>query len=124
MVALTEEIKNTARQLGQALRLEESVRLYLDAVAESQTDSEASALEKKVYSVYEALIIRQQSGEQLNQQEIQAFNELRHQMLSHPIISKRNEALRLVKSYLAQVADEISQTLGIDYTTLARPQHD
>lgn len=70
---LTQEIQTAARQLGQSLRQAEHVRAYLDALKESQIDPQASALEKKMYEVYEALIARQQAGEQLSQEEIRPF---------------------------------------------------
>ncbi len=119
---LTEEIQTAASQLGQSLRQDEHVRAYLDSLKEFQSDPEASALEKKLYEVYETLLARQQAGEQLSQEDIRPFNELRGQVQSHPLISRRNDMLRLVKPYLNQVAEEISFPLGVDYTALAKPQ--
>lgn len=117
---LTEEIRIAARQLGQSLRQEDYIRAYLDALNECQADPEASALEKKMYEVYEALIARQQAGEQLSQEEIRSFNELRRQVQANPLISRRNNMLNLAKPYLSQIADEISFPLGVDYTALAK----
>jgi cell fate (sporulation/competence/biofilm development) regulator YlbF (YheA/YmcA/DUF963 family) len=118
---LTEEIKTAARQLGQALRHDDYVRAYLDALKESQTDPDASALEKNMYDVYEALIARQQTGELLDQEDARAFYELRRRVQAHPLISKRDDLLRLIQPNLAQVAEEIGFVLGVDYTALARP---
>ncbi len=97
---LTEEIKTTALQLGQALRQDEDVRAYLDALQQTQTDPDASALEKKMHEVYEGLIARQQVGEQLNQEDTRAFYELRQLVQHHPLISKRNDLLSSIKPYL------------------------
>lgn len=119
---LSEEIQLAARQLGQSLQHDEYVHAYLDALQESQTDLEASTLEKKMYEVYEALITHEQSDEQLGQTDIHPFNELRQQVQAHPLIVKRNNLLRLVKPFLNQVADEISFVLGVDYLALAKPR--
>lgn len=117
---LTEEIRTAARQLGQFLRQEDYIRTYLDTLKEIQADPEASMLEKNMYEVYESLLARQQAGEQLSQEDTRAFYQLRQQVQSHPLISKRDNILRLVKPYLSQIADEISFPLGVDYTALAK----
>lgn len=119
---LTNEIQTAARQLGQSLRQEEYVRAYLDALNECQIDARASALEKHMYEVYEALIARQQAGEQLSQEDTRDFYELRQQVQAHPLIFRRNDLLRLVRPYLNQVAEEISFLLGVNYAALAKPQ--
>jgi hypothetical protein len=121
-VELTEEIKTAAFSLGQALRQDEDVLIYLDAVQEVQADPDVSSLEKRMYKVYEELIARQQCGEQLSQEETGAFYELRQQALGHPLISKRHEMLRFIRPRLAQIAEEISFVLGVDFAALARSQ--
>ena len=44
---LDEKIRAAALQLGQALRQDERVQAYLDALKETQSDSEASTLKRK-----------------------------------------------------------------------------
>lgn len=119
---LTNEIKDAARQLGQALREEEDVHAYLTALQESQANPEASALEKQMYDVYERLIAGQQAGEELSQEDTRAFYELRQQVQTHPLISRRHEMLRFIRPYLSQVAEEISFGLGVDFAALTRSQ--
>ncbi len=119
---LGEEIKAAARQLGQALRQDDYIRTYIDALKAAQIDPDASALEKKMYDEYKALIARQQVGEGFNQEETRAFFELHQEAQNHPLISKRHDKLRLVKPYLAQIAEEISCVLDVDYAALAKPQ--
>jgi cell fate (sporulation/competence/biofilm development) regulator YlbF (YheA/YmcA/DUF963 family) len=119
---LTEEIKTAALQLGQSLHQDEHVRAYLDALQESQTDPDASAMEKKMHDEYKALITRQQSGEGCNRDANRAYYELNQQAQNNPLISRRNTMLRQVKPRLAQIAEEISFGLGVDYATLAKPQ--
>ncbi len=119
---LTEEIKDAARQLGQALSQDDYIRLYLDALRATQDDPEASALEKKMYEDYEELIRRQQEGEQLSREDIRPFDELRRQLAHHPLIVERNDMLNTIRPYLHQVAEEISFVLGTDYAELTHPQ--
>ena len=119
---VTEEIKDTARQLGQALCQDDYIRLYLDALQTTRADPDASALEKKMYEVYEELICRQQSGEELSQEDTRAFYELRHQVQNHPLIAKRNDMLNSIRPYLRRVAEEINLVLGVDFAALARSQ--
>lgn len=115
-----EKIRTAALQLGQALRQDLRVRAYLDALQETQSDPEASALEKKMYEVYEGLVTCQQVCEQPNPELTRSFYELRHQVQTHPLISKRYEMLSVLQPYLNEVAEEINFVLGVDFSALAR----
>jgi hypothetical protein len=116
---LTNEIQATARQFGQSLRRDEYVRAYLDAEAKFRADPEASALEKKMYLLYEGVIAHEKSEELDGQEDINEFNRMRKQFPEHPLISKRNDIHRMAQPYLDQVAEEISFRLGMDYIFLA-----
>ncbi len=118
---ISDEIQEAARQLGEALRQDENVRPYLEALAGYQNDPEAKALEERVYCHYKAMIARQQSGE-TNREDIQRFNDLRRQAQLHPKIAHRNDMLHLIKPYLNEVAEEISFILGVDFTAPARSE--
>jgi cell fate (sporulation/competence/biofilm development) regulator YlbF (YheA/YmcA/DUF963 family) len=118
---LTKEIQTAARQLAQCLHQDKHIRTYLEALEESQTDPEASALEKQMYDEYEALIARQQAGEMLSQEDTRSFYELRQKVQDHPLISRRDRLHRQIKPYLNEIAQEISFALGADYTVLAKP---
>jgi cell fate (sporulation/competence/biofilm development) regulator YlbF (YheA/YmcA/DUF963 family) len=117
---LPEEIKNAAQALGRSLREDDFMRSYLKAVEEFNADLEARKLEEQLYATYNDLLARQQAGEPLSREETQSFYELRRRVQSHPLISARENELRLIKPYLAEIADEISARLGVDYTALAR----
>lgn len=116
------EIQNAAQALGRSLRQDETLRAYREAVKAFQADPEARELEQQLYSLYNALITRQGAGEQLSREETKPFYELRRQVQEHPVISKRDNELRLIKPYLSEIADEINAALGVDYTTLARSE--
>ncbi len=119
---LTETLKNAALALGKSLRQDDFMRAYLEALEAFQADPEARRLEEQLYATYDALVARQQAGEQISREEIQQFQELRRQVQTHPLISKRENELRLIRPYLADIADEISALLGVDYTILARAE--
>lgn len=117
-----EEIRDAASALGKSLRQSDYLRPYLDAIEIFQADPEARALEMQLYDTYSSLLTRQQAGEKLSSEETQAFYDLRRRAQIHPVISRRENALRLLKPYLVQIAEEISALLGMDYTTLARSE--
>jgi len=122
MTSMAKEIREAAAELGRSLRREGPVLAYLEAEQAFRSCGEAVELEQRLYSLYETLMARQRQGEQLSREEVQAFHELRRQVQSHPIVSERDRALQAAKPHLAEVADEISVALGIDYTSLARPE--
>ena len=118
---LAPEIEQAARTLGQILHDQEVTRAYLEGCQRVETDPEASALEKEMVALYQALITRQQAGEQLSHDEVEAFHALRNRFFKHPRVSEREAALRPLKSLFAEVAVEISFPLGVDYMILAQP---
>jgi len=117
---LSPEIEQAARALGQNLHNQEVTRAYLGARQRVETDPEASALEKEMYAWYEVLTARQQAGEQLSRDEVEAFHALRNRFFNHHLVSERETALRPLKSLFAEVAVEISFPLGADYTILTQ----
>ncbi|MCS7248065.1 MAG: YlbF family regulator [Anaerolineales bacterium] len=119
---LPSEIKAAALELVKAMKQDSTIRLYLSAKEAVENDPEASALESRLLELYEDLIQRQSRGEELSEEHIRAFNALRYQVRFHPLIARRENALAQIKPYLAQIAEEISDSLGIDYTILADAQ--
>ncbi len=118
---LDEKIRAAAQQLGQALHQDERVQAYLDALEATQSDPEASALEQKMYEAYEGLVTCQQVCEQPNPELSRAFYELRRQVQTHPLISRRYDMLSVLQPHLNEVAQEINFVLGVDFSALARP---
>jgi cell fate (sporulation/competence/biofilm development) regulator YlbF (YheA/YmcA/DUF963 family) len=118
---LDERIRAAAQQLGQALRQDARVRAYLDALEETQSDPEASVLEKKMYEAYKGLITCQQVCEQLDPEVARSFYDLRQQVQTHPLISKRYDMLSVLQPHLNEVAEEINFVLGVDFSAMAKP---
>jgi cell fate (sporulation/competence/biofilm development) regulator YlbF (YheA/YmcA/DUF963 family) len=119
-MVISEELKQAAQALGQSLRAAEAVQTYLDAQARLAADPEASSLEGRASRLYQELAARQQAGEELNQAEVNEYYALRSLAQSHPLVTEHDLALTQVKSYLAQVALDLSHELGMEYTALAR----
>ncbi|MGQ9490398.1 MAG: YlbF family regulator [Anaerolineae bacterium] len=113
-------LHEAAHALGQALRAGSDVSAYLEARARCDADASAVDLERRLASLYEELIARQQAGETLSQEARTAFYNLRRQVQTHPNIVARDEALAQIKPILADAAAEISAILEVDYTALAR----
>lgn len=120
MTTISPEIEQAARTLGQALRANPVTREYMKVRQRVEADPEAAALEKEMYAKYEALIARQQKGEQIPREEVEAFYALRNRFFAHPLVAERENALQPLKSLFAEVAVEISAPLGVDYTTLVQ----
>lgn len=116
---LTEEITQTARQLGKALRTHQSVLAYIKARDLCIADPTASVLEQRMLDMFEDLITRQNRGEELQRSDIDAFNKLKSQVYRHPLIAERENTLQWVKTDFAGVADEINFPLGVEFPTLA-----
>jgi cell fate (sporulation/competence/biofilm development) regulator YlbF (YheA/YmcA/DUF963 family) len=117
---LSDELEQAAQALGQSLRATEHVQTYLEAQVRVQADPEASSLEERSSKLYDDLSARQQAGEQLAESEVEEFYALRSQAQGHPLIADRDLALNQLKGYLAEVALDLSNVLGVDYTTLAQ----
>ena len=113
------ELLEAARELGATLNQTRAVKSYLQAKAEAENDPEAASLEAHMLEVYHALIARQQNGEQLTQPEVQEFYALRNQVQYHPLIKARDAALSQVKGVFAEAGTEITNQLGVDFSTLA-----
>ena len=97
------------------------IRKYLDALEETRTNPEVSALESKMYAEYERLMAREQQGEILSDEDTREFYELRQQVQDNLLILRRNRLHRQIRPYLYQIAEEISFVLGVDYIALAKP---
>lgn len=119
-MVIPEELKQAAQALGQSLRASETVQSYLDAQARLAADPEASSLEERASKLYQVLTARQQAGEELTQAQVDEYYALRSRVQRHPLVAERDLALTQVKSYLAQVALDLSHELGMEYTALAR----
>lgn len=117
---LPDEVMQAVQRLGTLLHQNETVQAYLLACQKVEQEPQVRELEAQLYKMYENLLQRQQAGENLTKDEINAFNELRQKVFTHPLISEREARLTPLKALFAEVAVEISTPLGVDYTILAQ----
>jgi len=116
---LSEEFQNSARTLGEALRVTPSVQTYLQAQADCAADHEAAELDNRLLAMYQELVGRQQRGEALQRSEIDAYNTLKSQVHQNPLVRERDTALILVKQTCLEIADELNFPLGMEFAALA-----
>ena len=116
---MNNELDAAARALGESLRQANAVQTYVQARADCDADAALVAQEAHMQTVYETLLARQQAGEQLTHQEVDAFYALRDQIQSTPRISARDTALADVKRLFVDAGSAINSQLGVDFTKLA-----
>ncbi len=112
-------IQDVARALADAILADSQARGYQSAIRTFEDDPQVVALEKRFMDLYAELIARQQKGEILSQQDMAPFYTLRSEYYAHPLIVARNDALSAFKPLLADMAEQISVQLGLDFTELA-----
>ncbi|GAB4569861.1 MAG: hypothetical protein Kow0077_03040 [Anaerolineae bacterium] len=116
---LPNELKEAAQELGRVLREHEAVERFHQAMQAVNQDEAAAALEREVLTQYETLVTRQQNGERLAREEVDAFYALNRQLQSHPLVAERTAALSDVKVYFVDVGERLSGALGVRYPELA-----
>ena len=119
---VTDEIRCSAVALGEALRQTRVVQEYLEAKAHMLADPQAVELELSLDARLAALNARQEAGELPNPDEMDAYFALRSRAWAHPLITKVNATLGLLKPVFVDVADDISAELSVDYAQLATPK--
>ena len=111
---LTEEIKQAAQALGQALRTSPTVEDYLKLKARAESDPETAAIELRRAALYPSLSGQEPESDSARSEYFALLKRTRY----HPILSARDVRLNIVKGYFAQAGSEMSAILGADYTSL------
>ena len=114
----TNEIKQAAQALGQALKNDPVVQAFVQADAAVKNSEEVTRLEAGVYTLYNDLTSRQQAGEILSPQEINRFYNLRDQLARHPLVVERDASMKAAKAIFEQTGSILSSILTMDYTAL------
>ena len=108
---LTEEIKQAAQALGQALRTSPTVE---ELKARAESDPETAAIELRMAALYPSLSGQEPESDSARSEYFALLKRTRY----HPILSARDVRLNIVKGYFAQAGSEMSAILGADYTSL------
>lgn len=115
---LTDNLKQAAQVLAEAIHAHQSVEQFLLAETALQADPEARDLDQRFQAMYDNLVARQRAGELLPQDELDTFYELQAQVREHPLLQDHNMKLTVAKGYLQHLGAEFNQILGLDYVTL------
>ena len=117
---LSNEIQEAAKELGNLLRSEVSVKEYLRLLEEIKQNPEVTALEEQYSRLYQVLVERQQNGEFLSKPELDEHYRLKQQFEDHPLINARDVQMEWVKAKYVQVAQRLTSMLGIDFPAFVR----
>ncbi len=118
-MAITDELKQAAEDLGKQLGADSNVQEYLRLAAQAQESPEVSDLETRYNQVYQKLVEREQQGDVLDRPELDSYYRLKGELQRHPLIVARDERLVMVKALFAQAAQRMTNVLGFEYTTFA-----
>lgn len=116
---MDKKLLETARQLGENLRQSQALQTYLKAAGAFEAQPQLAELEAQLLARYQDLAARQRGGEELPQKEVQDFYKLRNEVQKNPLIWARDNTLGAVKSLFSAAGTEITNQLGVDFTTLA-----
>lgn len=116
---ISTEIRQSALTLGEALRRTRLAQEYLEARARLLADPQATELELSLDAKLAELNAQQEAGELPSPEEMEAYFALRNRAWGHPLITKANATLGLLKPLFVDIADEISAELGADFVQLA-----
>ncbi len=117
---LTQEIQHAAEALGQQLHADPGVQEYIRLRDEINQNTEVSALEKKLNSMYQDLVGRQQNGEDLQQSEVDAYYALKRQVEEYPLLMMRDSQLEGVKALFIETGKQLTSIMGMDFSKLAQ----
>lgn len=115
---LTDNLKEAAQVLAEAIRAHQSIEQYLLADAALQADPETRDLDQRYQAMYDNLVARQRAGDSISQDELDDFYALQVQVRDHPLLQDRSRKLTVAKGFLRHLGADLNQKLGLDYVTL------
>ncbi|HEY62814.1 MAG TPA: YlbF family regulator [Anaerolineae bacterium] len=118
-MSLSKGIREAAQSFGAVLKETDPVQQYLQAQNVLEADVEIYTKEQHMQAMYTDLATRQKAGESLSRAEVDKFNALRKEVVDHPLVAARDNALSDIKLIFTDAVNLISEELGEDYTTLS-----
>lgn len=116
---LSPELRKAAIELGKYLAQDVDVCAYRVARERILQDPDAARLDARFGKLAQELGEREQRGETIEPSEWDAYYELKFQILRHPLFVMRDASLEGMQELFYQVAQQLSFSLRIDYTSLA-----
>mgnify|MGYP005847762183 CR=1 FL=1 len=113
-------IRDAAQAFAAKLRQSAPIADFWQAKARLEENHAAHALLTRLSERQRALALKQRTGDEIAQGDIDGLRRLQRQVQDNPIITAYGEALQQAQLYLPKVNAEISELLGLDFAGLAR----
>ncbi len=116
---MDERVQQAAERLGQALRASAPMRAHVGANAALEADAEATGLLDALARRQADLRVKQNDGG-LTETDLDALRTLQSRVQAQPTIAVYIQTSQGLRALLAQVNQEISRSLAVDFAGLAR----
>ena len=116
---LNPTVEAAAREFALKLRASSPIAAFWQAKERLEADEEAQRLLAELQQRQQALMLKQQNGSGITQEEIDALRRLQGEAQRNPVIMAYVQAQRYAQAFLPEVNMEISQLLGFDFGGLA-----
>jgi len=116
---LNPTVEAAAREFALKLRASPPIAAFWQAKERLEADEEAQRLLAELQQRQQALMLKQQDGRGITQEEIDALRRLQGEAQRNPVIMAYVQAQRYAQAFLPEVNMEISQLLGFDFGGLA-----
>ncbi len=116
---MDERVQQAAERLGQALRASAPMRAHVGANAALEADAEATGLLDALARRQADLRVKQNDGG-LTETDLDALRTLQSRVQAQPTIAVYLQTSQGLRALLAQVNQEISRSLAVDFAGLAR----
>jgi len=116
---LNPTIEAAARKFALKLRASPPIAAFWEAKARLDADDEAQGLLAELQQRQQALMLKQQDGRGITQEEIDILRRLQREAQRNPVIMAYVQAQQQAQAFLPEVNMEISQLLGVDFGALA-----
>ncbi len=112
-------VETAAQGFALKLRASPPIAAFRQARARLEADEEAQNLLEELQERQRALMLKQQDGRGITQEEIDALRRLQREVQRNPVITDYVQAQQQALAFVAQVNMEISQLLGFDFGGMA-----
>ena len=116
---LDPSLETATREFAQKLRASAPIAAFWQAKGRLEADEKAQRLLVELQQRQQALMLKQQDGSGITQQEIDALRRLQREAQRNVVIMAYAQAQQQAQAFLPEVNMEISQLLGFDFGRLA-----
>mgnify|MGYP005847347883 CR=1 FL=1 len=112
-------VESATREFAARLRASQPIAANREATAHLVADLEAQRLLAKLQRQQQALVTKQQTGQQVTEGEIAGLRAVQLEVKKSPVIMSYIRSQQEAQSFLSRVNMEISELLGFDFGGLA-----